>query len=95
MEKLWDLSLGLSWSLSHSYKKEILDIRMIFLGARRLYNLFSLLMILIYVTATKPCADILCNTMNRELQKVRDWSKSIGGGGGGWAGAERGWGMRF
>ena len=24
-----------------------------------------------------------------------DWSKSIGGGGGGWAGAERGWGMRF
>ena len=25
---------------------------------------------------------------------VRDWSKSIGGGGG-WAGAERGWVMRF
>ena len=68
---------------------------MIFLGARRLYNLFSLLMILIYVTATKPCADILCNTMNRELQKVRDWSKSIGGGGGGWAGAVWGWVMWF
>ena len=27
--------------------------------------------------------------------EVRDWSKSIGGGGGGWAGAERGWVMRF
>lgn len=49
---------------------------MIFLGARRLYNLFSLLMILIYVTATKPCADILRNTMNRELQKVTSWFTS-------------------
>ena len=27
--------------------------------------------------------------------KLRDWSKSVRGGGGGWAGAERGWVMRF
>lgn len=45
----WDLSLGLSC---------FLFIRMIFLGARRLYHLFSLLMILKYFTATKVL--ILC-----------------------------------
>ena len=28
-------------------------------------------------------------------RNVRDWSKSIGGGGGGWAGAERGWVISF
>ena len=42
------------------------------------------------MTVRKPTQS---KTDRRSGSEIRDWSKSIGGGG--WAGAERGWVMRF
>ena len=36
----------------------------------------------------------ICMAQTNKTGPVRDWPKSIGGGGG-WAGGERGWVMRF
>ena len=49
----------------------------------------------LYVTQKVFFQKVSLSSMNHlKTHTLRDWSKSMGGGGG-WAGAERGWVMRF
>ena len=59
-----------------------------------LVSLSKLVLVLLFFMNTRSVENSAFEIIAEIFRGVRDWSKSIGGGGG-WAGAERGWVMRF